>query len=657
MSGQRTMEKTEQKRTWRRFRMPFWTVPASFFLIEGYAFAFLSTVGDEAAWKFFRSAGYAAQDLGNVDLWPLAFGLVWAVLLTGLLRLLPRAGSRVVYGVFYFAALIYTAVQTGYFLLFREMLWLSDFRYASEGADYASVLLKYPLGWWLSLVGLLALGVVMVWKFPERKRMWQRTVLAGTAAAAAIAAAVLLPEVVFRHDRQVQYAGSDYGRSQSAEAAYENMFNAHRLYQVCGIYQTAVRDLFINLLYPLSPGYADAQQDNWEKIDQYFAQREDQGDNGMTGIFEGKNVVLVLMESMDDWVLGEHTPTINRLMEEGINFTNFYTPGYGGVRTFNSEFCANTGTFLASNGGYAFDYVTNDFRQSLASQLTELGYSALVYHYNSPAFYSRGVFEPAVGYDAYISYQEYVTEQTKSELYDDQFLFNNTEVSESFFREGPKLNFIITRSAHLNYVYNEVLSHWGLQKYPEYRGMTGDEEEDCMYLKARLVDDMFARLLSELEAHGELENTVIVAFTDHYTYGIEDQQLVLDRSGVTDSLLVEKTPCFIWSADGPALEVDKTLNTSDLLPTVLNLLGIHSPYSYIGRDAFDETYTGYALFPDGSWVTQGVAYNAKTKKVIYLEEDAPAATEQFREEMAKTVNDFVQINNLILKSDYYQRYE
>ena len=51
------------------------------------------------------------------------------------------------------------------------------------------------------------------------------------------------------------------------------------------------------------------------------------------------------------------------------------------------------------------------------------------------------------------------------------------------------------------------------------------------------------------------------------------------------------------------MQVTKTLNTSDLLPTVLNLMGIESPYSYIGQDAFDDRYQGYALFTNGR-VTQ-----------------------------------------------------
>ena len=651
IDGQSVLSRAAARRR-PRFAMPLWTVFLSFFLVEVFAFAFLSTVGDEYAWRYFRQAGYSWADLGAINFWPLAFGLLWAAFFTGLIRLLPEKAGRIVYGVFYFLFVIYAGVQTGYFLLFRGMMWLSDFRYASEGSDYFDVLLSYPVSWWVFLALLLALGVVILCRFPRRKRHPRRTAAAGVLAALSVLGMLLLPQAVFLHDRQVRYAASDYGRAQSAEAAYTTMYNTHRLYQVCGIYQTGVRDLYKNILYPLTPGYARRQEEAKEEISQYFADREVGGENEMTGLFAGKNVILILMESMDDWALGEHTPTINRLMEEGINFTNLYTPGYGSVRTFNSEFCANTGMFLSSRGGYAFDYVTNDYSQSLASLLTEEGYSALTYHYNDPSFYSRGVFEPAMGYEAYISYQDYADGLKDDRLYDDQFLFDSPELSESFFRAGPKLNFIITRSAHLSYVYNEVLSNWGLKKYPEYRGMTGDEEEDCMYLKARLVDDMFARLLQELEEHGELQNTVIVAFTDHYTYGMEDQGLVMDRSGVSDPLLVEKTPFFIWSAGGPSMTVDKTLNTSDILPTVVNLMGLEPEPPYLGRDAFDSAYAGWAPFPDGSWISEGVAYSAE--RGIVANERAVNVTQEWIDGMNGETMKFVDVANLLLETDYYK---
>ena len=123
--------------------------------------------------------------------------------------------------------------------------------------------------------------------------------------------------------------------------------------------------------------------------------------------------------------------------------------------------------------------------------LRQQGYSAEEFHYNSPSFYSRGVFSEAMGYQAYVCYADYLkdvsADKAKQLLYDDQLLFDNEGLNNEFFREGKRLNFIITRSAHLSYKYNEVLSYWGLKKYPEFKGLTGNEETDCAYLKAKLV--------------------------------------------------------------------------------------------------------------------------------------------------------------------------
>ena len=370
----------------------------------------------------------------------------------------------------------------------------------------------------------------------------------------------------------------------------------------------------------------------------------------MTGVYEGKNVVLVLMESMDDWMITySDTPTLKKLMKEGISFTNFYTPGYGSARTLNSEFCMNTGIYLPTTGSYVFDYVTNSFNQSFASQMTDNGFSAKVFHYNDPDFYSRGVFEPAMGYENYVCYEDYT--QDIYELYSDTLLFDMEQIKSVFFREGATFNTIITRSAHLSYKYNEVLSAHALRQYPEYRGMYDSEEEDCARVKAKLVDDMFARLLQELEAAGQLENTVIIGMTDHYTYGYKDMDELYLHSRTIEDLLLEKTPCFVWAQGGPTMEVTKELNTSDFLPTMLNLLGIDSPYSYLGQDAFDPNYEGYVLFPDGSWICNGVAWQ---KDRILMNEFEREVTQEEIQAMAVLSANYRHISNLLLTSNYYE---
>ena len=644
---------TKRKLNWKS--LWFVSLPVSVLLVEVFGFFFLS---------------YQADSFAAAQLWPLAFGVLWATLLGGILWLLPRLAARIAYGVFYFLGVLYAGFQTGYFFLFDKMMWLSDFRYASEGADYIDMLLTFPVGWWLALVGLLALGVVLLWKFPRWNRGKVSMAISASLAVVAVTAAISLPQLVFYFDYLAlketgieanQLAGGDYGRMQSAEAAYDNMFSAHRLYKVCGLYQSFCKDLYTHTIYPLTPGYAYAQKQATEKIDSYLQANTSDSENEMTGLMEGKNVILVLMESMDDWMIGTHTPTISKLMSEGINFTQFYTPGYGSIRTFNTEFCINTGSYLSTQGGYAFDYVTNHFDQSLANQLRQQGYSAKTFHYNDPAFYSRGVFSLAMGYEEYVYYGDYIDPES-DEMYDDCILFDNDELSSEFFREGQTFNFIITRSAHLSYRYGELLSRWGLGKYPQYRLITMDERVNCAYLKARLVDDMFARLLQALEEQGQLENTVIIGVTDHYTYGFRhsdgttDTDKLMQLSKVNSQLLLEKTPCFIWSADLQPMEVSKTLQTADLLPTVLNLMGIDSRYQYLGRDAFDPDYVGYALFPDGSWISGDYMYCLQdgSWSLFDLQGQVAGTDAPWDSELSSLVYQFIESNNLILQTDYYK---
>lgn len=631
-----------QKTKSRKKTLPFLLVPYSFFMVELFCFFFLSL---------------DPENFQREQLQTLAFGGIWSVILGGFVRCLPWAAGRIVYGISYFLAALYAAFQTGYFELFSQMMWISDFRYASEGADYASALLGHPVGWWLGLVLMAALGIATVRWFPRWNGNPAPKMLAGFLACLAAVTAVQLPRMFFERDDTVRYAETDYGRSKSVEAAYTNMFNTHRLYQICGMYQTAVKDIYKNTIYPLTPSYLNARQQGNDQIEAYLNQKP-AGTNAMTGVLEGKNVVLVLMESMDDWMIGSHTPVLNKLMGEGITFENFYTPAYGGIRTFNTEFCVNTGSYLSSEGGYAFDYVTNHYNQSLAALLTDAGYSAKTFHYNDPSFYSRGEFSPAMGYSEYVCYADYLQDRTEEErkqlLYDDKLLFDNPDLYEAFFREGkPTVNFVITRSAHLSYKYNEVLSYWGLKQYPEYKGMTGNEETDCAYLKARLVDDFFGRLLRALESEGQLENTVIIGVTDHYTYGYKNLEALAELSGTDRKLLMEKTPCFIWSSDLEPARVEKTANTADLLPTLLNLFGVETDYKYIGSDVFDSSYSGFVPFSDGSWIDGRYAFDASTKEVLLLNGSMDPPAEEYVAAMNDKVREFIAVNNLILNTDYY----
>lgn len=585
----------------------------------------------------------------------LIFGLIWAALLSSVILMLPRLAGQIFFAITYFFMGVWAIAQSGYDQVFHKMMWLSTIFLAGEGAGYMKEILAGFTGlWWILLVSVVTVGVIVVWKFPRTSEKPVNRLSYLSTFLISLLCLIFLPQLIFLKDKDVWGTRSEYGQSSSLRARYNTMYDTRSVYEICGIYQVTFRDLWKNEIYPMTPSFRKSMKDQKTEIDTYFKERGKHETNDMTGIFKGKNVVMVLMESMDDWlVTPEDTPTLVNLMKEGMNFTNFYSPGYGSVRTLNTEFCINTGIYLPTTGHFVFDYVTNKFNESIASQLNANGYTSECFHYNTPEFYSRGVIEPAIGYRSYNSYGDYIIDE--EDLYDECLLFDIPELMDLFFRDGPTFNMIVTRSAHLSYVYNEVLSNYALKQYPEYRGKYGSEEEDCARVKAKLVDDFFRQLLDTLKKQNQLDNTVIVAVTDHYTYGYKNMDELFSHSRVNDELLLEKTPFFIWTPNGPQMEITKTLNTSDLLPTVLNMIGIDSPYSYLGQDAFDPTYLGYAIFPNGSWICDGVIIKQEkngTQSILSNSKNIPL-NEAYLSKMQNTIQNYIRIGNMLLTSDYY----
>lgn len=602
---------------------------------------------------------YVCKDL----VYPLEFSAVWAVLLTAFVLLFPRQVGKVLFALIYYIFMAYAIAQTIYYFIFGKMIWLTDIGYAGEGAEFATSIFSFlTKGFYISLVMMLAIGIVGIKLFPTGARRWYHRTACAVAIGTCCVLLYLLPQQIFKQDENVWGGNSEFRRALSLEGTYTVMYDARKVYRICGLYQYTMRDVYKHFIVPHTPAYAAQLQEQKAEVDAYFAARGGQTENEMTGLFEGKNVIVVLMESMDDWLVNEElTPNICEMMDEGINFTNLYTPGYGGVRTFNTEFCVNTGIYLPTDGNLAFSYCTNDFSQSLPNLLRAQGYSAESFHYNRAIFYNRGVMHPAMGYEEYVDYYDYVSDSNDPALLDDCFQFNNETVRNKFFggdsESGKFCSFLITRSAHMPYTYDDELSAYALDRYPEYRGKNGNEEVDCAEAKAKLVDDLFAELKQQLAQTGHLDDTVVVAFTDHYTYGMTDQGIVNEKSGVSskeERLLVEKTPCFIWANGMQPQTVDKTLNTADILPTVANLLGVQGQYSYLGRDAFDSSYPGYAIFADGGWITDEVFYHdGAVVKEFY---DGASAKVDI-DAMNATARDFVNISNLLLSSDYYAQEE
>lgn len=567
---------------------------------------------------------------------PNLFSLGFGALFTALALLLPRRRGRVLYGAIYALWAVYAVVQYGVWRIFDRFLFLSDFLFAGEGLDFAGYARQLIDGRFVLVVLLFALwGALGVRALPAdvpRRRACPGLVLCFAVtqlAAPQLYAAV--PETL------------DWDAWESSGYEYERFSSSAYDLALTGPYQFVLRDAWLSV----APD-GDAQE-QLAAIDEFFSARAAHQDNAMTGLLAGKNLILVQLESIDDFVLNEqNTPTLARLQSEGINFSEFYTPQYSNGYTFNTEFAAQTGVYPYANGNVAYSLSRSAFPDAMGSLFEDAGYTANSFHKSEAKFYNRGAMHQAFGYEQYYSALDYADSEMQANV--DEFLVDCDALYERMVAQTPFLSFLITYSGHLGYDEADALTTYALEQYPEYQDDSRPYEINGLFAKARLTDDLFARLLERLEQDGLLEDTVICVYDDHYAYGLTDRTVLEAYSDAAGGRLLERTPCFIWYEGCTPMTVDKTLQTVDLLPTLANLFGLSAPRT-MGQDAFNPAYEGYAIFPDGTWLNDK-AY-VKNGEVVWNE----GMTDAEIAEMTAYARRFQQTGDAILDTDYYSALE
>jgi len=570
------------------------------------------------------------------ELAPNLFTFLWAIMLTALVTIPnSRCAGRILYGTVYFLYMIYCMVQYGAYLVLGKFLYVSEMMLAGEGADYASWVLDLLTPAFLfQLLALAALGIAGIALYPSHKGPF-RSRLVFRLSAVALCMILMIPVPRLYGDPD----GTDSWDGFSNHALeYVRFTNANKDMELTGVYQYLFRDIQIQVGRTLKNDTEDVAM-----LDAYFADKEAHADNEMTGLFAGKNIIVVMMETMDDWMITpEDTPVLYYMTEHGIRFTNFYTPGYSSGYTFNTEFAFNTGVYPYSNGNTAYGLARNTYSRSLAGSFAAAGYAVNSYHTGRADYYNRGSMHTAWGYEQYHSYRDY--DFTGVDYLDDRYLTECDALYNDLTSDAPFFSFVISYSPHLPYTDDDPLTRTALGLYPEY-DTEENREVSILRAKARLTDDMFRSLLIRLEEDLLLEDTVIVGFGDHYAYGISDPAQLQSLSG---NPILENTPAFIFCAGTDLLmEVKKTMQITDLAPTVMNLFGLDVPTEIMGRDIFDENYEGYAIFTNETWVTD------KTYVKNGIVQWNHGMTDDEIQQMHAHVRQVYSVNDAILDTDYY----
>lgn len=391
----------------------------------------------------------------------------------------------------------------------------------------------------------------------------------------------------------------------------------------------------------------------YKNINNYLMNQRITPKNEYTGMFKDKNVIFIMMESIG--MLGineEYFPTLYKLWNEGISFTNFYSPR-NSCPTGNNEMTAMTGLFSIADSCTANAYRKTNYPQAVFYKFREQGYYASSYHNYIDYFYYRKDIHKQCGSEAYYNATALGIKGAKDrEWPSDLELFQNG--LPHFINEEKFVTYFTTVTTHAPYDYS---SEFGDKHLDLFSDLDQPMSIKRYYSKLYEFDLALKYLLDELTAQNKLDDTVIVLFGDHQPYALGQKKqvdILGEEFGINKNL--EKTPLIIYNPNIEAKQIVKYASIVDILPTILNLFDIdHDPRLYFGTDVFDKGVAHRAIFADGSWQDEVGFYNSSND--TFIPNDPEDIENHYTDEEVLEINTSVnlklKISTAVIRNNYF----
>jgi len=521
--------------------------------------------------------------------------------------------------------------------LFSKFFTIKDVLYAGEGAKYANTVFSYFKFTDFILVIFVVVFIILsikTMKYIEEESKKKIIITSG------VISIILICTIVLA---QVQIGEASDTTKWDAFKNKRNIYNqfndTKRSMMLCGLYEYSLRDFYLTFIKSITSN----NKEDINAITEYF-DSNDKSTSDYNGVFKDKNLILIMLENIDSWMLNEiATPTLYSLRENSINFTERYAANYASGYTFNTEFIANTGlvpnvTTLRT----AYSYNQNNYDYSLPTLFKDAGYIVNSIHKNKGNFYNRDNIHVAWGYENHFSHAQ--LGGNKIDLNLDTLLVSNN--LDKFIYDSKFMTFWITYSAHMPYQYTKPECDENID-YIKSKFDSDNEEYLCAMSEAKVTDDSIKILIDALEKQGKLDDTVLVFFTDHYAYSM-DKDMVANIKNETDKNMLTKTPFFIYDNGNHVETIDKVNSTVDILPTIADLFGLnYNPNIYFGDSIFSDNYNGFVVFNDGSWYDGNIYYKTNTK--------IENVDEKYISEMNSYTKDLLTLGGKIIETDYFRK--
>lgn len=602
------------RRRYRKVRIPDWTGLVSLPL------AFLSYLLLDVTLRYlFDGTGTAPASAFP----PWLFTTMWALIFTCVAAFLPRLWRRIWLGVTFLLFAVECIAHAALYNLTGTFFSFASLSYAGDGAKFFSpaYLNIRSVEWiWLAVCLVLMLAAIVL---SPKKRVSRKLLAIPALLICACALVIMLEQRSLYIDVTRDYLTWDAQKQTDVSYAesYSRIERTNDCFSVTGLYEFTFRSA-ASTLFPTN--YVSKKEHT--ELDAYYSAHPKVSDSPYAGALEGQNLIMILMESVDTWmVTPEYMPNLYALMQESVTFSDYYAPMYIAAATFNSEFAANTGLAAPPVGVSNDAYASFAFPYSAAHLFREAGYTANSFHVGGPDIYNRGNVHENFGFQKYHSASDMGV--------DNVFLDSQLVRAHRLYSPNrPFFSFLLTYSVHGPHngdMWGAIEPHWDEANNAidfdsiDFPSELDREEYHCAIAQAMETDAFIGDFMEQLKTDGKAENTAVVFFTDHYAKYMTDTEFVMSLKGVSNRDLLTRVPFGIWSERLEPQVIDKSVSILDIMPTIANLFNLDVDLRYyLGNDMF-ASGAGLVNFVDGHWYDGATYYDGGT----YYKVNRPDAEE------------------------------
>ena len=358
------------------------------------------------------------------------------------------------------------------------------------------------------------------------------------------------------------------------------------------------------------------------------------------GLANNRHVFTIQVESLQEFVINksingqEITPNLNRLLKDSAYFDNIYQQ-IGAGNTSDAEWLMHTSLYPEGMDP-TVNVIDGNEIPSLVRTLERNGYGTATYHADDITYWSRDKLYPALGFDYIYTSEEIPNRKEIGFGPADEVLFTYVEkqLPDQLRDHSLMYSNIITLTSHTPFEMPDEYEYLNLpDRYKDtYVGN---------YLQSvRYTDDQIGKFIQSLKKLGIYEQSLILIYGDHSglhgapvtetDFGLLKEMLGHDYN-LHDRFVVP----VLFTAPGLFHGETHTQlgGQIDLMPTLLNLLGIEHHSQMIGHNLFQykKNLLGMRYYmPGGSFISNNTLYTAPSAKLPALLFD--------RETMKKTKN-------------------